>query len=360
LADAESRYARARHEKGTAVSDTPTSPGEEDADGSIEPNPTAEHPTTPAPAPAPAPEPLLEPEPEPEPASAKPRRKKGPIIAIVLLAVGLAAVAGVLTFALVQLDKAFVLIEEQQRELDEQRDLIDQKETFSQSATELMSTAAQFDGLPFSTMVNPNTLETLIQSGWTHRWNSAALERASTNVDEETARLAALIAEAEEQKASNGTGTHFEKVTDRLGQGFISTSLTDTDEICEQDVWGCVGGDDPYTIHYDHAETRAEPFMNNTIREGVAYHEYAHVLQFTNPAQTEKALTAFDGDWETMADCFALTYLDGWKLDHTIWVSSYEYWEVSVGYGYTCNSEQRKVIREWRESLGYQHEPISQ
>lgn len=346
------------------MSDTPTSPGEEGVHGSTEPTApetaTPHEPTAEA-APDTAAETAAETSSATETqAEPKPKRTKGPIIAIVLLALGFVAVAGVLVFALLQLDKAFTLIEEQQQQIEEQGELIDQKETFSQAATELMATAAQFDGMPYSTLVNPNTLQTLVGSGWTHRWNAEALQRASTNVDDETARLASLLADADEQKSSNSSGTHFEKVTDRLGQGFVATSLKNADKVCEQDVWGCVGGDDPYTIHFDHAETRNQPYMNNTLREGLAYHEYAHVLQFTNPEQTAEALESFDGDWETMADCYALTYLDGWKLDHTIWVSSFEYWEVSVGYGYTCTSEQRKVIREWRESLGYQHEPISQ
>lgn len=293
-------------------------------------------------------------------ASPKPKRRRGMLVTIILLSVALIATGGVLTFALLQLDSALVQIDDQQEQLDEQSDLIDQKETFSQAATELMATAAQLDGVPFATIMNTNTLQRLIGDGWTHRWNSSALERASARVDEETVRLATLIAEAAEQKASNGTGTYFERATDRLGQGFVATSLKNTDETCEEDVWGCVTSDDPFTIHYDHAETRAEPYMNDFLRAGLAYHEYAHVLQFTNPGPTDKALEAFDDDWETMADCYALTYLDGWKLDHTIWVSSIEYWEVSVGYGYTCNKSQKAVIREWVDSLGYVHEPISQ
>jgi hypothetical protein len=61
-----------------------------------------------------------------------------------------------------------------------------------------------------------------------------------------------------------------------------------------------------------------------------------------------------------MADCFALTYLDGWTLDHRVYVSDYEYWDVSIGYGYTCDESQRQVIRDWYAQLGPQLGEISQ
>ena len=132
------------------------------------------------------------------------------------------------------------------------------------------------------------------------------------------------------------------------------------DTACAQDVWGCVTSDEPFKIHYDESQTSAEPYMTDWLRTGLAYHEYAHVLQMTKPGPTATADKSFGGDWETMADCYALTYLPGWTLDHTIPISTYEWWEVSVGYGYTCDESQRQVIRDWVAALGYTHEPISQ
>jgi hypothetical protein len=43
-----------------------------------------------------------------------------------------------------------------------------------------------------------------------------------------------------------------------------------------------------------------------------------------------------------------------------VWINDYQYYEVSVGYGYTCNEDQKQVIRDWYEGLGYQSEPVSQ
>ncbi len=68
----------------------------------------------------------------------------------------------------------------------------------------------------------------------------------------------------------------------------------------------------------------SQPWMTDFIQTGIAYHEFAHVLQFTNPEATDAAVAAFGGDVETMADCYSLTYLLGWTLDHTVWVSSFE------------------------------------
>jgi len=311
-----------------------------------------------APEPPPVDESTLDPEP---PAEAQPpKRRRGMLVAVILLSIGFVAAGAGLTVALLQLDRALAQIDQQLDDLEEQRDLIDQKETFSSAAQELMDTAAQFDGVPHATLVDTNYLSSLIKRGWSHRWTSTSLERDITEVRELTEELSAVLAASQEQAASNGSGTFFETKTDQLGRGFVATALNTADAQCEEDVWGCVSGDDPFTIHYDAADMGGEPFMNDWLRTGLAYHEYAHVLQFTNPGPTTKAAEAFDGDWETMADCYALTYLPGWTLDHTIWVSSVEYWEVSVGYGYTCNGAQRDVIREWVASLGYVHEPISQ
>jgi hypothetical protein len=293
-------------------------------------------------------------------APAQPKRRVGVIVAISVLSFAVLAIAAGLIAVLLQLDRALSVIDEQRQELEEQRDLIDQKETFSQAAQELMTTAAQLDGLPFATLVNTDYLRTLIERGWTHRWIPNVLEQDIADVRDETADLAALISAAADQRASNASGTFFENITDRLGSGYVSTSLDTVQASCEADAWGCVNGMKPFVIHYDQANTQSAPYMNDFLRTGLAYHEYAHVLQFTNPDQTQDALKAFDGDVETMADCYALTFLDGWKLDHTIWTSAYQYWEVSLGYGYTCNSSQRQMIRDWVASLGYQHEPISQ
>ena len=128
---------------------------------------------------------------------------------------------------------------------------------------------------------------------------------------------------------------------------------------CEDDVLACVMSDVPQTVHVD-ATDLAEPYMTAWLQTGVAYHELAHVLQLTNPEPTDAAREAFGGDDETMADCYALTYLEGWTLDHRVWINRYEYWDVNIGYGHTCDETQRQAIRTWVAELGVDIHPVSQ
>lgn len=58
-----------------------------------------------------------------------------------------------------------------------------------------------------------------------------------------------------------------------------------------------------------------------------------------------------------MADCYALTELDGWSSHHEVPIDDSSLWEVSVGYGVTCDDAQRARIREWVSSVGVQRHP---
>jgi hypothetical protein len=168
-----------------------------------------------------------------------------------------------------------------------------------------------------------------------------------------------MLAAAGTEAATNVSGSTYEAVTDRLGGGFIASVIGDTGSICEADAFACVSWDDPYTEHFDAASGSA-PYMSDWLRTGVAYHEFAHALQLTNPEPTATALASFGEDIETMADCFALTYLDGWALDHRIWLNRYQYWDISIGYGHTCDDAQRQAIRDWYGQLGFAVRPIFQ
>jgi hypothetical protein len=312
------------------------------------PPPAAPPPSTPPPsAPPPAPPPLAAP-----PKPPKGKRRLGWIITVILLSVALIAAGVFLAITLIRLGEARDLI-------DQQKDLIDKKETFSAAMQKLTETANEFDGVLFKDIVPQSRLQGLADRGWEHRLSGAALDVDTNEVRSTTDELAEILATAKEQAATNSSGTKYEAVIDSLGSGFVTAVVDDADTLCEDDVLGCVLSDDPYTVHFDAADSKL-PYMTNWLRTGLAYHEFAHVLQLTNPEATETALEAFKGDEEKMADCYALTFLKGWTLDHTIWVSDVEYWEVSIGYGYTCNSSQRQVVRDWVEQVGYSSAPISQ
>jgi hypothetical protein len=287
------------------------------------------------------------------PPTPKKARRVGWIITVILLALALVSTGAVLAFSLIRLDEA-------RGQIEDQRELIEKKQTFGSAAQDLMQVAAQLDGSPYASLVDTAYYTSIIGQGWQHRWNGVALDRDTETVRTAADDLAAVLTAAQDEAAINATGTVFETLTDQLGAGYVKTSLDTVGVSCDLVAWGCVTGDDPFTIHYAASEIAAEPYMSDWLRTGVAYHEYAHVLQMTNPGPTATAVESFGGDWETMADCYALTYLPGWTLDHTIWTTEYQYWEISVGYGYTCDEAQAQVVRDWVDAIGYTHAPISQ
>jgi hypothetical protein len=285
------------------------------------------------------------------PPPAQRRRSAGWIVAIVLLSVFLAAAVGAFVWYFLQLQDANATIRDQERELEDQRELIEKKDTFGAAMEGLLDEVDAYEGVPMATLIPWDRYELLASQAWARRWNLEALDDSIAAVETARQELVAQRETAEQQAASNASGSAYEATFDSLGAGYVTWVLEDADAFCEDDVIACVSSDDPLLVHVDAADD-ALPYTNDWLRTGTAYHEFAHVLQFTNPEPTETALLAFGGDVETMADCFALTFLDGWTLDHTIWVSSYEYWEVSVGYGYTCNDSQRQVVRDWYAQLG--------
>jgi hypothetical protein len=288
----------------------------------------------------------------------KKRSRKG-LVTIVLLSVALAAAASALAFYLVKLDDATSRIAEQEVQLEEQRQLIEKKQTFGAAMESLMVTASQFNGVQLASIIPIDRYQAIASRAWAHRWDSRALERDTTDALSAIDDLDSLLADASVEAAINSTGTTYEAVIDRLGAGFIATVIDDADTLCETDVLACVSSDDPLTVHFDEGDMSL-PYMSDRLHTGIAYHEHAHVLQMMNPVQTEAALKSFDGDEETMADCYALVYLDGWTLEHRVWMNDFEYWDVSVGYGHVCTNSQRAVIRDWYEQLGPQWGPLSQ
>jgi glutathione S-transferase len=303
---------------------------------------------------------------EDAPVLQKPKRRVGWIVSVALLSLALVSTLAVLALSFFRLEEARSRIEQQQELLEqkedriqEQDELIEKKETFSAAMQALVATAGKFDGALFGTLVPHDSFESLATRGWAGRWNAGTLDRATADAREADEKLADVLAAARKEAGANSSGTTYEAVLDRLGRGFVTSSVDDADKLCKRDVLGCVFPHDPFTVHFDAADASL-PHMTDWLETGVAYHEFAHVLQLTNPEATHKAVKAFGGDDETMADCFALTYLDGWALDHQIWTSDVEYWDVSIGYGHTCDDTQRKTVRDWYEELGYESRPISQ
>lgn len=294
----------------------------------------------------------------PVPAPPARRRPVGLIVTVSLLSLLLATAIAAFVWYFLQLQDANATIREQQRELEEQRDLIDKKETFGAAMEGLLDEVGRYEGVPLASLIPWDRYELLASQSWARRWDATALDASIASVEKEREQLVTQRESAEQQAASNASGSAYEATLDSLGAGYVTWVLEDADTFCNSDVLACVDSENPLVVHVDAADDGLE-YTNDWLRTGIAYHEFAHVLQFTNPEPTEAALVSFDGDVETMADCFALTYLDGWTLHHTIWVSSYQYWEVDVGYGYTCTDAQRQVVRDWYGQLGVHARQIS-
>lgn len=278
---------------------------------------------------------------------------------MVLLALAVVGTGAGLVLTVLQLQEADERIQQQQYELDEQHELIERKEQFAAAMHDLLTTARSFEGSRLTAIVPLERYQVLANRAWDQRRSASAITDLVSTVQGEQRLLERDLAEASDEAASNVSGTVYETVIDKLGRGFVTTRMTDAANLCSSDALACVLASDPYTVHVDNGSD-AVPQMTDWMRTGIAYHEFAHVLQMTNPAPTETAAASFDDDWETMADCFALTYLDGWSLDHTVWINDFEYWEVSLGYGYTCNDTQRQVVRDWYEQLNFEVPPIVQ
>jgi len=248
---------------------------------------------------------------------------------------------------------------DQQRELEEQRAQLDRKEQFGAAMQELYATIDPLVGLPYASLVPWSEVEAFARSAWAHRESVVTMERDIADVERFTTKLAGRVEAARSAAATNATGSPWEATLDTLGRGWVSMAYDDSNRPCGLEAMACVSSADPFVVHVS-SDTRDDSTLTDWIRTGVAYHEYAHVLQFTNPEATASALTAFAGDVETMADCYALTVLDGWTLDHEVPIDSSSFWRVSVGYGYTCDDAQRQVIRDWVGSLGLQKRTVSQ
>jgi hypothetical protein len=238
------------------------------------------------------------------------RRGRALIVVTILLGVALVAAIAAAVWLFLQLDRANDRIEEQ-------RDLIDKKQAFAAALHDLEASTEPMLGLPFGSIVPWDRYEQLAADGWEHRWDAAAMDADILRVQRAEQEMKALQSTAALEIATNASGTAWEATLDQLGKGFVSTRIDDAAASCEAEALGCVFGEEPFMVHLD-AASGSDPMMTDWMRTGVAYHEFAHVLQFTNPQPTAEAVTAFGGDMETMADCYALTFLDGWTLDHEV------------------------------------------
>lgn len=284
-------------------------------------------------------------------------RRRGLILVVALVIVLVGALATgtwlfmQLTDARQQIDEQNNQIDDQRNQIHEQQEQIDKKDSFRAAMASLQKAIAPLAGLPFAGLVPWSDYDEIAADAWAQRRDLAAMDRDIDAVHAATTKIVDMQEAARVQASSNASGSAWEGTLDQLGRGWVTTSLEGVLVSCGSEALACVISTDPFVVHVN-AASGPDGSMTDWIRRGVAYHEFAHVLQYLNPDATNKALPAFNGDWETMADCYALTMLPGWSLEHTVWINAYEYWDVNVGYGYTCNESQRQTIRDWNSQLG--------
>lgn len=158
---------------------------------------------------------------------------------------------------------------------------------------------------------------------------------------------------AAKKRRGNASGTAVERFVDESGNGFIALSW-DATSACQyknkragSTVGGCVKGGEA-KIHL----RKRDGTFGQWAQRMIVVHEMAHVYQnvdrernWPQSSYTDKLLKQglFRGSHESMADCYALEYLDERDL------SNGRAW---VGYGYVCSSSERKAIRKWARDVG--------
>ncbi len=301
------------------------------------------------------------PVPGPEPTGKRQRPKASLAVRIWLIVLALLVVAalGALAYVVLQLVEAQELIDEQQEEIADLNEIVDTKEQFGAAMQQLMDTAREFEGAPMADLVPFDDYERLAQQAWSSRRSVRISDIHIGEAIRHTRSLQDTLERAAQQRSTNATHTLAEDILDSYGAGFVTLAYDDVDKLCEQDVLGCVLDTDPYVVHLDRNDLR-HPSVDKWGERHITLHEFAHVLQFTNPVATESAGKAFGDDWEFMADCYALHTTGDWSLDRRVWINSYSYWDVQYGYGRVCDAGQRKVIDDWLDRIGVVHRPISQ
>lgn len=202
-----------------------------------------------------------------------------------LLSLALLGVGALTILTFMRLDEANTVI-------DHQNDLIDEKQKFSAAMGTLLSTAEGFEGVRVGALVPQDSFDLLAARAWNDRRELSGMAQVTADVNATTADLEKVLADARAQAAKNSSHSKYESVLDKLGAGFVTTAIDNADKLCQADVLGCVTSEDPYTVHIDKSDTKL-PFMTDFIRTGLTYHEFAHVLQYTHPEETDVALDAF-------------------------------------------------------------------
>lgn len=223
----------------------------------------------------------------------------------------------------------------------------DARAAFDAERARFYELAAQLEGNPVAPLVTRvaefERLETSIASpNITDAYAAELTQRAQTAREELEQRIADAAA-----RRANASGSVTEGIVDEAGAGFIDIAW-DAETACAASqnggrfTAGCVS-EDPVAVHLaPEAQLPGDPGMRVVV-----LHELTHLYQRADSDAHRDGVSAatqlieqgyFQGSSEVMADCYALTYLN---------LRTLTFENRTMGYGYVCGDDERRVIREW-------------
>lgn len=279
---------------------------------------------------------------------------KKPVVLIIIMAVLFFALAGVGVYAVTlntQVAEAKRQAEQEFREkqvieLEKEtlQEKVDAKEEFSAAMGSLMSELAYFNGAQYAGKIPVTYIDGLVQEAYNSRESPTYVDLVTADVQALTEELK-VVRETWESQKGNSTGNSWEAVLDTLSKGYTVTVMYDyNNNVCSLASSGCVFSANPHVVNLNVDElNQAVNYWGadrgNWWFTGVTYHEYAHVMQFTNWNITEKYIATFGGDHELMADCYTDVYYDGGFS--------------SQSYNRGCSDEQKGAVQAWFNEITF-------
>lgn len=217
--------------------------------------------------------------------------------------------------------------------------------------------AAQLEGNPVAPLVTQTAaFERLENSIADPNTTSAYAAELTQKAQAARQELEQRIADAAARRA-NASGSVTEALVDEAGAGFIDVAW-DAETACATSeradegrvTVGCVS-EDPLAVHI----APEDQLPGDTGMRIVVLHELTHLYQRADTDAHPDGVSAatqlieqgyFQGSSEAMADCYALTYMNQQTL-------TFE--NRTMGYGYVCGDEERRLIREWAAQV---HAPM--
>lgn len=186
------------------------------------------------------------------------------------------------------------------KENGELKEKVDVKDTFNSVAHTLFEELHYFDGKPYKELFPTGRYNEIIQSAYEFRNDPAMVKLYTEDMQEQLDEVLAMKATWEERKG-NSSGTSYETTLDTLSGGYSDMVLfrAESDNKCAPaNSSGCVWGRAPNVVNLNlDQKDLAMQWYGGEFAEwwfnGIAYHEFAHVLQYSNQAVLKNHVGVF-------------------------------------------------------------------